>query len=215
MSGLKIIRKPFHYAAWNSAYVIIGINIAVYIILKIFPNLIGWLCLNVLTVTKGKMFWQFFTYMFVHDPNGITHLLFNMLGVFFFGVSVERMMGSKEFLLFYLTSGVFCGLASFLIYYFTGAYYAILLGASGALYALLFSFAVLRPSDKIYIWGILPVPAPILVAAYAGIEIASQLFNFRSGVAHLTHLAGFAFAWLYFVVRVGVNPWRVWKNAYR
>lgn len=208
------LRKPFKYVDWNCTYIIIGLNILVYLLVKMMPNLYPYLCLNAITVSKMKMFWQFFTYMFMHDQASISHLLFNMLGLFFFGLSVEKIIGSKEFLLLYLTSGIFCGVISFALYYFTKQYYVVLLGASGAVYAILFSFAVLRPRDKIYVWGILPVPAPILIAAYAGIEIGSQLLRPGSGIAHMTHVFGFAYAWLYFVVRIGVNPWKVWKNAY-
>ena len=71
------------------------------------------------------------------------------------------------------------------------------------------------PKNKIFIWGIIPVPSPILVIAYAVIELLNQFTGTRSGVAHMTHLAGFAFAFLYFVIRMGVNPIKVWKDAYR
>ena len=214
MPKTNILRKSFKYADWNVSYIIIALNITVFLLIKMMPNLFNYLCLNVITVTKFKMFWQFFTYMFVHDPNGISHLLFNMLGIFFFGVSVEKIIGSKEFILLYVTSGIISGLASFVIFYFTGAWYNVLLGASGAEYALLLSFAVLRPRDKIYLWGILPIPAPILVACYGAIELASQILSFKGGVAHITHLSGFVYAWLYFLIRFGVNPWKVWKNSY-
>ena len=53
----------------------------------------------------------------------------------------------------------------------------------------------------------------LVVAAHASFN--EQFFSFRDGVAHSVHLAGFAFAWLYFVVRFGINPLKVWKNAYR
>ena len=197
------------------ALIIIGINIAVYILLRMNPRLISYLALNVINVVRGHMYWQFFTYMFVHDISSLQHILFNMLGILFFGVTTERAIGSKEFLLLYLLSGIFCGIVSFVIYYFSGANYVFLYGASGALYTILLAYAVIYPRAKIFIWGIVPVPAPLLIAAYAGIEIASQLLNMNSGVAHMTHLAGFAFAWIYFLVRMGINPWKVWKSAYR
>ncbi len=215
MSLKQIIRKPFRYENWNAAYIIIGINILVFFLERRISGLADYLSLSVVGVVKFKYFWQFFTYMFTHDPGGFSHLIFNMLGLFFFGLAVERIMGSREFLLFYVTSGLFCGLFSFAVYYFTGYWYVFLCGASGAIYALLFAYAVLRPTDRIFIWGIIPVPAPLLIAAYAGIEIASQLLSIRNGVAHMTHLAGFAFAWMYFVIRIGVNPWKVWKEAWR
>lgn len=89
------------------------------------------------------------------------------------------------------------------------------MGASGAIYAMLLAYAVIFPRSRIFIWGILPVPAPVLVIAYAVIELGSQIIGVSSNVAHMTHLAGFAFSWLYFVVRMGINPYKVWKNIYR
>jgi membrane associated rhomboid family serine protease len=47
-----------------------------------------------------------------------------------------------------------------------------------------------------------------MVLGYTLIELFSQVFGSASSVAHLTHLAGFAFGWLYFLIRFGVNPWR-------
>ncbi|MCR4713175.1 MAG: rhomboid family intramembrane serine protease [Treponemataceae bacterium] len=211
----NLLHKPFKYAYYNAALIIIGINVAVFLLLKIKSNLISYLALNTWNVTRGHMYWQFFTYMFVHDLSSFQHIFFNMLGLLFFGVPLEKAIGSKEFILLYLLSGLFCGVASFLIYLATGMYYVFLYGASGALYAILLAYAVVYPRAKIFVWGILPIPAPILIAIYAGIEIASQIFSLQSGTAHMTHLAGFAFAWLYFIIRMGINPIKVWKNAYR
>jgi membrane associated rhomboid family serine protease len=53
------------------------------------------------------------------------------------------------------------------------------------------------------------------VIVYAVIELGSQIFSLGGIVAHLTHLAGFAMAWLYFKIRMGVNPIQIWKDAYR
>lgn len=211
----NILHKPFKYAYYNVTLYIIGINIAVFLLLKIKPVLMYYLALNVRLITSDHMFWQFFTYMFVHDLTSFQHILFNMLGLLFFGLPLEKAIGSKEFLLLYLLSGLFCGIASFLIYLVTGMYGVFLYGASGALYAVLLSYSIVYPRAKIFIWGILPVPAPILIAIYAGIEIASQIFSLQSGTAHMTHLAGFVFAWFYFIIRMGINPIKVWKNAYR
>jgi len=82
------------------------------------------------------------------------------------------------------------------------------MGASGAVFAVSLAYAVLFPDSIIYIWGILPVRAPIMVLGFTVIELVSQFTRPQSGVAHLTHLAGFAFAWLYFVVRFNINPWK-------
>ena len=208
----QLIRRPFKYSYYNASFIIIGINLIVFLITSLFPRIQSILALNVIYVVKGHAFWQFLTYMFLHGS--FSHVLFNMLGVLFFGIAIEKAIGSKEFLLLYFLSGILCGVISFVIYYFSGAYTVFLLGASGAIYALLLAYAVIFPRANIYIWGILPIPAPILIAVYAGIEIASQLFSIQNGVAHMTHLAGFFVAFIYFIVRMGINPWKVWVNAY-
>jgi len=213
MSLLRKIRTPFRYSFNSVSFYIIGINILIYLLTSMNPNLYNYLSLNVINVVRNSMFWQFLTYMFVHG--GLSHLVFNMLGLLFFGLTLERAIGSKEFLLLYLVSGFLCGVFSFAVYYFSGNYRVFLLGASGAIYAVLLAYAVVFPRSQIFIWGILPIPAPILIGIYAGIEIFNQFLSVRSGVAHMTHLAGFACAWLYIRIRMGISPWKVWKDAFR
>lgn len=206
----NLIRKPFRYAQWNASYIIIALNLLLYLLTRSHPVFTRLLALNPLFVIEGNMWWQIFTYQFVHE--GFSHILFNMLGVLFFGPAVERRVGSKEFLLLYLVCGTLSGALSLLLYVATGAWYVYLLGASGALFALLLAYAVLYPDSVILIWGIIPVPAPILVLGYAAIELLSILFGMNQGVAHATHLFGFGVCWLYFLVRFGINPVRVWKR---
>jgi membrane associated rhomboid family serine protease len=150
--------------------------------------------------------WTFVTYMFVHG--GFSHILFNMLALFIFGTQVERYMGSREFLSFYFITGALAGVFSFVVYYFTGSYRVVLLGASGAIFAVELAYAVFFPDSIIYLWGILPLRAPVMVLGFTALELFSSVFGLNQGVAHLTHLAGFGFAWLYFVIRFGINPWK-------
>jgi membrane associated rhomboid family serine protease len=131
-----------------------------------------------------------------------------MLALFIFGSQVERRMGSREFLLYYMMTGLLAGGFSFLVYLFTGSYGVFLLGASGAIFAVQLAYAAFFPDSVIYIWGILPLRAPVMVLGFTAIELFSSVFGLRSGVAHLTHLAGFAWGWLYFLARFGANPWR-------
>jgi membrane associated rhomboid family serine protease len=87
------------------------------------------------------------------------------------------------------------------------------MGASGAVFAVELAYAALFPEAVILVWGILPLRAPLLVLGYTGIELFSMFFGIRANVAHATHLAGFAFGWLYFLLRFGVNPWRaMWRR---
>ncbi|MBN1685113.1 MAG: rhomboid family intramembrane serine protease [Spirochaetales bacterium] len=203
----SLLRRPFQYKFYNAAFIIIGLNILVFLINNIAPQSLAYLVLSPAYVIRYNWYWQFFTYMFTHGS--ISHILFNMLGLFFFGNQVERRMGSHEFLLFYLSTGVLAGIFSFVIYRLTGQYNVFLLGASGAVYAVLLAFATYFPSSMIYVMGIIPMRAPILVLVFTAIAVFSQVFNYRSSVAHLTHLAGFAIAYLYFVTRIGINPIKV------
>ena len=150
--------------------------------------------------------------MFVHQ--NISHVFFNMLGLLVFGLNLEKAIGSKEFLLFYIVCGALSGFFSYLVYKFTGQYRIFLMGASGAIYSVLFAYAVFFPRSIIFIWGLIPVPAPVLVLIYALIEIGSQFLE-SSNVAHMTHLFGFLAAWLYFVIRMGIHPIKIWKDIYR
>lgn len=208
-------RRPFRNRyCYNVVLLLIAVNCAIHFLLKFasLPQLSFYLSLNPVCFIHYRMFWQPFTYMFIHAD--FWHLFFNMLALFFFGVNVERRLGSKEFLLLYLSCGIFSGLVSLLIYFVTGAHYAVLLGASGAIYAVLLAFAVIFPTAKIYVWYVLPVPAPLLILIYALFELWG-IIKGNTGVAHLTHLAGFVGAWLYFLIRMGINPVRVWQNTYR
>jgi membrane associated rhomboid family serine protease len=163
-------------------------------------------------IIEEKAVWTFATYMFMHG--NFRHILFNMLGLFIFGLHVERQMGSREFLLYYFATGTLAGILSFFVYYFTGSFGVFLMGASGALFAVMLAYAVFFPDSIIYIWGILPIRAPVLVLGYTILELFFSVRGTTTGVAHLTHLAGFAFGWLYFMMRFGMNPWKRLTGRY-
>ncbi|GHU97475.1 glpG protein [Spirochaetia bacterium] len=202
---MNLIKRPFHYRYDNVVLYIIGINILVFLLQQFFPYLTTYLALNPVLVYRGWV-WQFVSYMFAHG--GISHLVFNMLALFIFGTQVERQIGSKEFLLYYVLTGILAGVFSFVVYWVTGAYGVFLLGASGALFAVQLAYAVFFPNAVVYIWGILPLRAPVMVLAFTALEVFFSVTGFRAGVAHLTHLAGFAFGWVYFLARFGTNPWK-------
>ena len=208
---MSFLRRPFKYVDFHASLYIIVLNFVIFLLTYFMPQLKFYLSLNVGLVIYRKMFWQFLTYMFIHQ--GFMHIFFNMLGLLFFGFAIEKAIGSKEFLLFYFVCGIASGLFSFVVYYCTGSYRIFLMGASGAIYAVLFAYAVCFPRSRLYVWGILPVPAPILVLAYAIIEVVEQFVS-SSNISHMTHLFGFAAAWLYFLIRMGINPIKIWRNNY-
>jgi len=209
----SILRKKFPYTFNNMTLILIGINVVLFFLSSSNSNMIYYGSLIPIFVIREHYYWQFITYMFFHSS--MTHLLFNMLGLFFFGSQVEKRIGSWEFLLFYLLTGLLAGVFSFAVYVWTDNYVVILLGASGAVFAVLLAFAVFFPFARIYVFGIIPVQAPLLVVIYTVIEVFSQVSGRNSNVAHLTHLAGFGFAYLYILIRMGINPFEVWKRTRR
>ena len=135
--------------------------------------------------------WTPVTYMFLHA--GIMHLAFNMLGLFFFGSRVEARLGSRQFLTLYFLSGVTGALLSLVM-----AQPYPIVGASGGVFGVMLAFAWFWPDEPIMVWGILPVPAKILVIVTTGLTLYSQFSpGMRGNVAHFAHLGGYLGAWLY------------------
>jgi membrane associated rhomboid family serine protease len=203
---MSLIRQPFRYRNDGAVFWLIGINVLVFVVMYLLKQqwLIYLLSMIPSQVLHGWV-WTFVTYMFVHG--GFSHILFNMFALFVFGVQVERQMGTREFLLFYFVTGTLAGVFSFFAYYLTGSN-VVLMGASGAIFAVELAYAVLFPDAIIYIWGILPLRAPVMVLGFTALGVILMVTGMGGNVAHVTHLAGFIFAWLYFLVRFGINPWR-------
>jgi membrane associated rhomboid family serine protease len=208
---MSFIRRPFRYQTFGAVYWLIGINVLVYAAgqflgRNVWIYLMETLSMIPYRIVQDKWLWTFVSYMFMHG--NFRHILFNMLGLFLFGLHVERQMGSKEFLLYYFVTGALAGVFSFAAYYYTRNYFVALMGASGALFAVELAYAVIFPDSIIYIWGIIPLRAPVMVLGYTALELFFSISGGRGNTAHLTHLAGFGFGWIYFLLRFGINPWR-------
>lgn len=139
----------------------------------------------------GGRFWTLFTYMFLHG--GFSHILFNMLALWMFGSMLERVLGSREFLKYYLLTGLGGGLCYALFNMGSGVP---TVGASGAIYGLLLAYAVLFPDNIIYIWFVIPIKARYFAIIFGIIEFLAS-FNPGSGVAHLAHLGGMVMGYIY------------------
>ena len=127
---------------------------------------------------------QIVTHMFNHG--GMTHLFFNMLGLFFFGPNVERVWGAKKFLFYYMI----CGLGAAALHMLIGGG-APVLGASGAVSGVLLAFAWLFPNTKVMLL-IPPIPmkAKHLVMGILAIDLFMGLSTYNDGIAHFAHLGG-------------------------
>lgn len=136
--------------------------------------------------------WTIVTYMFLHSPAGFTHILFNMIALFFFGPRVEERLGSKQFTILYFLSGISGAVLSF---FFSPN--SPILGASGAVYGVMLAFAYFWPNVQIYIWGILPIQARLLVIITTVLTLWGGFGSRGGGIAHFAHLGGYVGAFLY------------------
>jgi rhomboid family protein len=152
-------------------------------------------------VVESRWIWQVATYMFLHDPDHLTHILFNMLGLWMFGVELERLWGTRFFSKYYAITGIGAGLttlaASLLPYApFHDIYTKSTIGASGALYGLLVAYAIYYPNRPILMFLLFPVPAKYFVMIIGAIAFLASASG-NTGVAETTHLGGLIVGYLY------------------
>jgi membrane associated rhomboid family serine protease len=150
--------------------------------------------------------WQLVTYMFLHS--GLTHILFNMLALWMFGVELERMWGRTFFLKFYFVAGIGAAITTLLLALLPFGFGRLLwntltVGASGAIYGLLLAYALYFPERPIFVMALFPVPARYFVLIMGGIALLSSIGGNDGGVANTAHLGGLVFGYLYL---------RVWRS---
>lgn len=192
----------------SAVFTLAAINIAVFFLTYLTPSIVRYLAVYPYGLKQGLL-WTPITYMFVHG--GLTHLLFNMVFLIFVAPGVESRMGSREFTAYYLITGALAGLFSVFAYMSTGMNIPIV-GASGALYGVLLAFATYFPRVRLMVFYILPMRAPYAMAVFAGIDIFMHLRG-STGIAHLTHLSGLAFGYLYLMIRLRINPLREMRDG--
>jgi membrane associated rhomboid family serine protease len=158
------------------------------------------LAAHVDTLTHPLYWWQFLTAGFAHAP-GLQHILFNMLALFFLGRDVEELYGPKEFLRLYLAMLVFANVIWSVVSTASGAQGGVY-GASGAIAGIVVLYALNFPNRTLLLFFAIPMPAwlaGVLVVAYdiygATVGVAG------SNVAFSVHVAGAAFALIYFKQR--------------
>jgi len=159
------------------------VNVAAFFLVSgVFPDYLPMLAMHSPIDSDYFAPYQLVTHMFMHANIG--HLMFNMLSLFFLGPYVERALGPKRFVILYFVSGFAAMAAHFLI---SGVP---VLGASGAIYGVVFAFIAMFPDVKLML--LIP-PIPIKARYLALGLIAYDLimgFQGTSGTAHFAHLGG-------------------------
>lgn len=171
---------------------------------------------------KGSSFnvLQVITYMFMHDTSGFLHIFFNMFMLWMFGSTLERALGSKRYLFYYISCGIGAAFVQELVWQLSwenilatrlpasvsvtevinsidpvtlDAFFNNLMtvGASGAIFGLLLAFGMLFPNLPLLV---IPFPFPIkakwLVLGYGLLELFLGVSDIMSSVAHFAHLGG-------------------------
>lgn len=154
--------------------------------------------------------WQFFTYLFLHGSFG--HIFWNMLALWMFGCELERYWKSREFLKFYLITGIGAGILSVIFDPFSEIP---TIGASGAIYGILMAYGIMFPDRLVYLYFLFPVKVKYFVTVLGALAFYSAFNSPGSKIAHVAHLGGMVFAYLYLKgwlslsgVRQSYSRWR-------
>ncbi|MEP7195269.1 MAG: rhomboid family intramembrane serine protease [Saprospiraceae bacterium] len=146
--------------------------------------------------------WQIVTHMFMHGS--LTHLLFNMLSLFFIGPMMETYLGTRKFVIYYFV----CGLGGAFLHFAFQFYelhflhdiavtYVPAVGASGAINGLFIGLAYLFPNIEMYLMFFpVPVKAKYLAIGLLAYDLFSGIGGYSSGIAHFAHLGGALFGFL-------------------
>jgi membrane associated rhomboid family serine protease len=136
----------------------------------------------------GFLPWQVVSYSFLHGS--ITHLFFNMLGLWMFGSELERLWGPKRFMQFFFASVLTAALVQLLMAVLTDSQ-APTVGASGGLFGLLLAFGMTFPNRIIMpLFPPIPMKAKFFVMLFGGLELLFGVTGTLQGVAHFAHLGG-------------------------
>lgn len=197
--------------SWSVVTQIIVVTAAVYV-LDLFIGNRHWLMENLAatpaSLAKPYLWWQLLTYGFAHSTRDISHIFWNMFGLWVFGRQVEQIYGRQEFLRIYLVSMLLGGIAWAARVLLTGGGGS-LVGASGAVTTMTLLFCIHYPKQTVLLMMVLPIPAWVLGVMI----IAGNLFGLRASgenIAFDVHLVGAAFAIVYY--RLGWRLGRWWPH---
>ena len=168
---------------------------------KLFLDLALW------SVPEKFGFWQLVTAAFLHG--NWTHLLFNMWGLYLFGKFLLPYFRNWQFLLLY-AAGILCGNLLYLALNWGKP--SLLVGASGAVCAVMMAAAMLEPEQRIVIllMPFAPLKMSTMIIGYTVLEILLCLDN-GDGIAHLAHLGGFFGGYLVMKLLFRHLPWDPWR----
>ncbi|MGD9276033.1 MAG: rhomboid family intramembrane serine protease [Candidatus Pacearchaeota archaeon] len=205
-------RKGNFFSGFSVTINLILINIACFVLFTILlfidVNYLDFIALKPSNILGGKYLWTFLTSMFMHG--GFFHIFANMFSLFFIGSLIEKILGRKRYLWFYIFSGLFAGIffvLSSLI--FQNDFNTFAVGASGALFGVAGLMVMLTPNLPLYVMFI-PIP---IKAKYAipGLLFILWLISVTAnvGIGNTAHLGGLVAGLVYGIYLQGKFPNKV------
>ncbi|MFC4549926.1 MULTISPECIES: rhomboid family intramembrane serine protease [Halorussus] len=193
---------PLGYFRGNMTYVFLGLMWLTLAAQYLVAPLLGinaptpegpgdplWYTLFTLNSANPLYVWTWVTSVFSHG--GLFHIAGNSLALYFFGPPVERYIGSKKFAALFLVSGIIAGLSQVGTMFALGTVGGVVLGASGAVMAIMGVLTVLNPNLRVMlIFPPIPMPIWVLTGGYALLSVIGGLGPVSGGIAHFAHLSG-------------------------
>ncbi|MEY2466961.1 MAG: hypothetical protein QOD03_1482 [Verrucomicrobiota bacterium] len=210
------MRDPYH--APNVTIKLIVVLIVAFVIesLLLFYgrwDVISHLGLTVAGIKAGKI-WQLFTFQFLHSTPWPWHVLFNCLGLYFFGRPVEQLLGPKKFLLLYLLAGIIGGLLQIIVTLLLPNHLDIpVVGASAGICGVIAIFCSLNPMQEMTAWVYffpVTIRAKYFLMFLGGLSLFGTLVPFDN-VAHAAHLGGILLGLAYVRWSTVWEDWFNWK----
>lgn len=204
----------------NSLYKLIAINLIVFfalLILRVFLTIggaksvydaaLGYLMMPASLPKLATQPWTIFTYMFLHE--GLFHILFNMLFLYWFGQIINQFLGSRKLVNLYILGGL-AGAIFYVLIYNLSPYFnqsldtSLMLGASAGIFAIVVGAATLSPNTTFHLLLLGPVKIKYIAIFYVILSFANAAGDNAGG--ELAHLGGALLGYLYVVqLRKGID----------
>ena len=140
--------------------------------------------------------WQLVTHAFLHHPQLLQHILFNMFLLWMFGRDVEHVMGEKRFALYYLVCIVGAGITQLTFSALTGQR-IIGMGASGGVFGVMLAYGMLFPNRTVQmIFPPIAMRAWTMVLVFGVVELFLGVTGLAPGVGNFAHLGGMLFGFM-------------------
>lgn len=207
---------------------LIVVNVVIHVLANTaLPQMYQWGHFSTFQGFQRLEVWRLVTFQFLHDPNSILHLAFNMFGLWVFGGIVEQTLGRRKYLAFYLVCGIFGGLL-YLLLNLLGGIFNIrlpgvlfadpktpLIGASAGVFGVIMACAYIAPTMVVQlIFPPISMKMRTLAYIYVGIAAVNLLLGGRNAGGDAAHIGG-ALAGAYFIrnSHLLLDFFDVWKDS--